>query len=54
MDSTSAVATGEGGIKGSSPQRPLVPQFCLTTNTAFGASRNDKRADNDGKRNNYV
>ena len=45
---------GGGGIRGRTPLRQLVLPFWLTNNTAFGASRNDKTTDNDGKRNKYV
>ena len=50
MDPTSAVAKG-GGTGGRNPQRPLVPPFWFTKNTALVTSCNDKTTDNDGKRN---
>ena len=48
---------GGEGIRGCIPLAAacaVVPPFWLTRNTAFGASRNEKTSDNDGKRNNYV
>ena len=36
------------------PLTAIVPPFRLTKSTAFETSRNDKKTDKDGKRNNYV